>query len=313
MKKLDESIKEKWKKVSNKAPYILYLFHLIRNIVILTNGTYINSRSDFIYINIGICLFLAVFLIFFNKKYNIYIISFITGLSIYVLKYSPYADMNRTENIRAIVIYILVMVFQLVLMTAMYVIKRNMRTLILILLSFFASYPVTEFYHQMYADPKRITYNSGVKEIKDKNDLTKKILKLPLVNVVCYKEENTGVLIKEAGKEEYKEELCYYMNDKIKSEENKALLVVSVSTLIDYETIDSLATEIAKFYKLMKKEDRKIILEIYTLKSRENILGEYEIYNGELKKIKLTEDIRYVEDIIENLNYAPTWLLRGGY
>ena len=33
----------------------------------------------------------------------------------------------------------------------------------------------------------------------------------------------------------------------------------------------------------MKKEDRKIILEIYTLKSRENILGEYEIYNGELK------------------------------
>ena len=221
--------------------------------------------------------------------------------------------MNRTENIRAIVIYILVMIFQLILMTAMYVIKRNMRTLILILLSFFSSYPVTEFYHQMYADPKRITYNSGVKEIKDKNDLMKKILKLPLVNAVCYKEENTGVLIKEAGKEEYKEELCYYMNDKIKSEENKALLVVSVDTLIDYETIDSLATEITKFYKLMKKEDRKIILEIYTLKSRENILGEYEIYNRELKKIKLTEDIRYVEDIIENLNYAPTWLLRGGY
>ena len=249
MKKLDESIKEKWKKVSNKAPYILYLFHLIRNIVILTNWIYINSRSDFIYINIGICLFLAVFLVFFNKKYNIYIISFIIGLSIYVLKYSPYADMNRTENIRVIVIYILVMIFQLIL----------------------------------------------------------------IVNAVCYKEENTGVLIKEAGKEEYKEELCYYMNDKIKSEENKALLVVSVDTLIDYETIDSLATEITKFYKLMKKEDRKIILEIYTLKSRENILGEYEIYNGELKKIKLTEDIRYVEDIIENLNYAPTWLLRGGY
>ena len=170
---------------------------------------------------------------------------------------------------------------------------------------------MTEFYHQMYADSKRITYNSGVKEIKDKNDLTKKILKLPLVNVVCYKEENTGVLIKEAGKEEYKEELCYYMNDKIKSEENKALLVVSVSTLIDYETIDSLATEIAKFYKLMKKEDRKIILEIYTLKSRENILGEYEIYNGELKKIKLTEDIRYVEDIIEYLKNIPGYLLRG--
>ena len=74
----------------------------------------------------------TAFLVFFNKKYNIYIISFITGLSIYVLKYSPYADMNRTENIRAIVIYILVMVFQLILMTAMYVIKRNMRTLILI-------------------------------------------------------------------------------------------------------------------------------------------------------------------------------------
>ena len=145
--------------------------------------------------------------------------------------------MNRTENIRVIVIYILVMIFQLIL----------------------------------------------------------------IVNAVCYKEENTGVLIKEAGKEEYKEELCYYMNDKIKSEENKALLVVSVDTLIDYETIDSLATEITKFYKLMKKEDRKIILEIYTLKSRENILGEYEIYNRELKKIKLTEDIRYVEDIIENL------------
>ena len=311
MEKEYESIKEKWKKVSNKTPYILYLIHLVRNIVILTNGTYVDYRHKFIYMNIVICLFFAVFLVFFKKKYNIYIISFITGLSIYVLKYSPYADMNRTENIRAIVIYILVMVFQLVLMTAMYVIKRNMRTLILILLSFFASYPVTEFYHQMYADPKRITYNSGVKEIKDKNDLTKKILKLPLVNVVCYKEENTGVLIKEAGKEEYKEELCYYMNDKIKSEENKALLVVSVSTLIDYETIDSLATEIAKFYKLMKKEDRKIILEIYTLKSRENILGEYEIYNGELKKIKLTEDIRYVEDIIEYLKNIPGYLLRG--
>ena len=155
--------------------------------------------------------------------------------------------MNRTENIRVIVIYILVMIFQLIL----------------------------------------------------------------IVNAVCYKEENTGVLIKEAGKEEYKEELCYYMNDKIKSGENKALLVVSVDTLIDYETIDSLATEIAKFYKLMKKEDRKIILEIYTLKSRENILGEYEIYNGELKKIKLTEDIRYVEDIIEYLKNIPGYLLRG--
>ena len=101
------------------------------------------------------------------------------------------------------------------------------------------------------------------------------------------------------------------MNDKIKSEENKALLVVSVDTLIDYETIDSLATEIAKFYKLVKKEDRKIILEIYTLKSRENILGEYEIYNGELKKIKLTEDIRYTEDIIEYLKSVPAELIRG--
>ena len=217
----------------------------------------------------------------FNNKYNIYIISFIIGLSIYVLKYSPYADMNRTENIRAIVIYILVMIFQRVLMTAMYVIKRNIRTLILILLSFFANYPLTEFYHQMYAAPKRVTYNSDANEIKDKKDLMKKILKLPLVHVVCYKEENTEVLIKEAGKEEYKKELCYYINNEIKSEENKALLVVSVDTLIDYETIDSLTTEIAKFYKLMKKEDRKIILEIYTLKSRENILGEYEIYNGE--------------------------------
>lgn len=45
-------------------------------------------------------------------------------------------------------------------------------------------------------------------------------------------------------------------------------IVVSVDTLIDYETIDSLATE---------------------------------------------EDIKYIEDIIENLKYAPTWLLRGGY
>ena len=47
MKKLDESIKEKWKKVSNKAPYILYLFHLIRNIVILTNNNII-SEGEYI-------------------------------------------------------------------------------------------------------------------------------------------------------------------------------------------------------------------------------------------------------------------------
>ena len=311
MEKEYESIKEKWKKVSNKTPYILYLIHLVRNIVILTNGTYVDHRHKFIYMNIVICLFFAVFLVFFKKKYNIYIISFIIGLSIYVLKYSPYSDMNRVENIRAIIIYILVMIFQLILMTAMYVLKRNTRTLILILLSFFASYPMTEFYHQMYADPKKITYNSGVKEIDNKEDLMRKILKLPLVNAVCYKEENTGVLIKESEKEKYKKELCFYMDNEIKSEENKALLVVSVDTLIDYETIDSLATEIAKFYKLVKKEDRRITLKIKTLKSRENILGEYEIYNGELKKIKLTEDIRYIEDIIEYLKSVPAELIRG--
>ena len=33
MEKEYESIKEKWKKVSNKTPYILYLIHLVCRII----------------------------------------------------------------------------------------------------------------------------------------------------------------------------------------------------------------------------------------------------------------------------------------
>ena len=59
MEKEYESIKEKWKKVSNKTPYILYLIHLARNIVILTM-TIINKILPIIKI-----LFLLNFLIGF--------------------------------------------------------------------------------------------------------------------------------------------------------------------------------------------------------------------------------------------------------
>ena len=145
-------MKEKILEAFKKLPYIIYLLYLGRNLSILSNGYSDENTGWYLITNTVICIILSLILIFFVKKYNIYIISLITGLSLFILKYSPYSDMNKMKNKRMIEIYISCMLILLVFMVIIYLRKRKkIKTLIFIAICFAVSYPITEFYNQLYA------------------------------------------------------------------------------------------------------------------------------------------------------------------
>lgn len=304
-------MKEKILEAFKKLPYIIYLLYLGRNLSILSNGYSDENTGWYLITNTVICIILSLILIFFVKKYNIYIISLITGLSLFILKYSPYSDMNKMKNKRMIEIYISCMLILLVFMVIIYLRKRKkIKTLIFIAICFAVSYPITEFYNQLYAEPKKVTYTAGVSELKNKEEMVKAIFNLPLVNMVSYA-GNKDVPIIRAKKEWYKEARGYYVAIAEEMKENEAVLMVSMETVVNYETMDSLASEIGKYLKMAGEGKKKVKLYINTLKNREQDLGEYEIYNNEVKKIKTLENLKEPDNIIEFIFIAFANELKG--
>ena len=304
-------MKEKILEAFKKLPYIIYLLYLGRNLSILSNGYSDENTGWYLITNTVICIILSLILIFFVKKYNIYIISLITGLSLFILKYSPYSDMNKIKNKRMIEIYISCMLIHLVFMVIIYLRKRKkIKTLIFIAICFFVSYPITEFYNQLYAEPKKVTYTRGVSELKNKEEMVKAIFNLPLVNMVSYA-GNKEVPIIRAKKEWYKEARGYYVAIAEEMKENEAVLMVSMEIVVNYETMDSLASEIGKYLKMAGEGKKKVKLYINTLKNREQDLGEYEIYNNEVKKIKTLENLKEPDNIIEFIFIAFANELKG--
>ena len=93
--------------------------------------------------------------------------------------------------------------------------------------------------------------------------------------------------------------------------ENEAVLMVSMETVVNYETMDSLASEIGKYLKMTGEEKKKVKLYINTLKNREQDLGEYEIYNNEVKKIKTLENLKESDNIFEDMAIIFTESLKG--
>ena len=304
-------MKEKILEAFKKMPYIIYLLYLGRNLSILSNGYSDENTGWYLITNTVICIILSLILIFFVKKYNIYIISLITGLSLFILKYSPYLDMNKIKNKRIIEIYISCMLVHLVFMVIIYLRKRKkIKTLIFIAICFAVSYQITEFYNQLYAEPKKVTYTAGVSELKNKEEMVKAIFNLPLVNMVSYA-GNKEVPIIRAKKEWYKEARGYYVAIAEEMKENEAVLMVSMETVVNYETMDSLASEIGKYLKMAGEGKKKVKLYINTLKNREQDLGEYEIYNNEVKKIKTLENLKEPDNIIEFIFIAFANELKG--
>ena len=93
--------------------------------------------------------------------------------------------------------------------------------------------------------------------------------------------------------------------------ENEAVLMVSMETVVNYETMDSLASEIGKYLKMAGEGKKKVKLYINTLKNREQDLGEYEIYNNEVKKIKTLENLKESDNIFEDMAIIFTESLKG--
>ena len=56
---------------------------------------------------------------------------------------------------------------------------------------------------------------------------------------------------------------------------------------------------------------KKVKLYINTLKNREQNLGEYEIYNNEVKKIKTLENLKESDNIFEDMAIIFTESLKG--
>ena len=215
------------------------------------------------------------------------------------------------KNKRMIEIYISCMLVHLVFMVIIYLKKRKkIKTLIFIAICFFVSYPITEFYNQLYAEPKKVTYTTGVSELKNKEEMVKAIFNLPLVNMVSYA-GNKEVPIIRAKKEWYKEARGYYVAIAEEMKENEAVLMVSMETVVNYETMDSLASEIGKYLKMAGEGKKKVKLYINTLKNREQNLGEYEIYNNEVKKIKTLENLKESDNIFEDMAIIFTESLKG--
>ena len=97
----------------NKFWYFFYLFLLARNIVLLSNGYSNKTTGVLLILNLVLSLAAGLVLLFKSKKYNVYLIIFILGFSVFYINYSGYRDMNKNFNKLVYFIYILLLSFEI--------------------------------------------------------------------------------------------------------------------------------------------------------------------------------------------------------
>lgn len=298
---MEKNVKDKFK---NRI-YIAYLLFLFRNIIIFSSGHSGYTTRIMILSNLVICVALSLIIALKTKKFNIYWVTMIIGISIFGMKYSGFNDMNKFWNIVIMYVYVIFSAFQLILLSiTRYLKQKSLKRLIKVILCFFSCYFFSEFYNQHYCEPKSIIYSTEISNIKNEKEMLEIIHKMPMVKRIYYKEN--------------KKEIIYPKSDYfpfnfgfIPDNENKNIIMISLSTYINYESMDSLAEKVNGYLTLVNKSNEKIYLYMVTDKSTDSILSEYELENKNIKKVHKLKDLRETDNMLELFFYLPASLIKG--
>jgi len=255
--------------------------------------------------NLAICVALSLIITLKTKKINIYWVTMIIGISIFGMKYSGFNDMNKFWNIVIMYVYVIFSAFQLILLSiARYLKQKSLKRLIKVILCFFSCYFFSEFYNQHYCEPKSIIYSTEISNIKNEKEMLEIIHKMPMVKRIYYKEN--------------KKEIIYPKSDYfpfnfgfIPDNENKNMIMISLSTYINYESMDRLAEKVNGYLTLVNKSNEKIYLYMVTDKSTDSLLSEYELENKNIKKVHKLKDLKETDNMLELFLYLPASLIKG--
>ena len=130
------------------------------------------------------------------------------------------------------------------------------------------------------------------------------IHKMPMVKRIYYKYNQKEVIYP-------KSDYFPFNFGFIPDNENKNIIMISLSTYINYESMDRLAEKVSEYLMLMNKSNEKIYLYMVTDKSADSILSEYELENKNIKKVHKLKDLRETNNMLELFLYLPASLIKG--
>lgn len=262
--------------------YLLYFICLGRGIQLLSNG-YSNKLTGFwLLLNMIVCLILSYKIIIKRKIYNKYLISFIMGFSLLLVNYSGYRDLNKRVNKVIIIIFILSIIIQCIFMLFNDIKLKKYKNIFFLTLSFIGGFIFTRDIYEFYNEPQRVVYSTNISKIKDKKEMIKIISNMPLV-------DNVGMYTAEIVKGE-----PYYVYN-FNETENRSdeLIEIYLTSNIDNESMDQLATRINWYLKLINKEKKLIRLYMLDKDYNENAIKIYDLQNGNMT-------VRYKRTIIQD-------------
>ena len=265
----------------NKFLYFFYLFLLGRNILLLSNG-YSNKTTGVLLLLNLLCSFIfTLILLFKSKKYNIYLITFILGFSIFYIYYSGYSDMNKSFNKLVYFIYIFSLGFEtLIFMIIKIKNNKNFKTVIYVCCSLIAGILFLQFLNNYYWEPKKITYSTQIEIIKSEKEMLKIIEKMPGIK--------SADIVKDYEKsslsyDEDDQNVYYHCNFKESLEPADIIVDISLKTLIDGSSLDNLAFKIQNYIKLCDLENKRIRVYIVTDRDYRKAIKIYDFQNGNVK------------------------------
>lgn len=293
-------------KIIRKSWYVIYLLLLGRNIQLLSNGYSNKLTGVFLLANALSCIIFCLFVILKTKRYNVYVINLILGFSLFYTKYSGYRDLNKNFNRIVILVYMLSLIIQILIFLFFYhQKKKNVKVLGLIILSVLSGMIFLEFLNGFYWEPKKIFYSTHIKKIKDEEEMVEIIKRMPAVSSV-YLSENEGEAEKSYG------EVSYYLSYlKEFSEKSDKIIVVSLKTSIDNDSLNLLTEKIIGYLKLVGAEKEKIMLYIVDDRDKKEEVRVYRIESSHFE-IKYEREYSVVADsVIEIIIASVIKLLKG--
>ena len=265
----------------NKFWYFFYLFLLARNIVLLSNGYSNKTTGVLLILNLVLSLAAGLVLLFKSKKYNVYLIIFILGFSVFYINYSGYRDMNKNFNKLVYFIYILLLSFE-IFMFMIIKIKNNkkIKTILSLCISLLTGVIFLQFLNNYYWEPKTIVFSTQVKTIKSEEEMLATIEKMPGIK--------SAYIVKDYEKEslsydENEQNIYYHYNFKESSDPSDIIMDISLKTLIDDSSLDSFSFKIQNYIKLCGLENQLIRVYIVTDRDYRRAVKIYDFQNGSVK------------------------------
>ena len=262
----------------NKFLYFFYLFLLGRNILLLSNGYSNKTTGVLLLINMLFCFILALILLFKSKKYNVYLIVTILSFSIFYIYYSGYSDMNKDFNKMVYYIFILLSIVEIIMFVFVKMKEsKKVKTALYLCFCFIAGILFLRFLNNYYQEPKKIVYSTWITSLKDKQEMLEIIGKMPGIKSADIIEDY------EKSSLSYEDNVYYHYNFKESLEPSDLIIDISLKTLVDDISLDSLAYKIQKYIKLSGLENDLVRIYIVTDRDDRRAINIYDFQNNNMK------------------------------